>query len=64
LSPLANKLGKNGKLTLEECQWHLNNNLCLFCGKSGHIAKECPQLSSAVLKAKAWAAKASEEPKK
>ena len=24
----------------------MDNNLCLFCGKAGHIAKECPKSSS------------------
>ena len=63
-SPLADKLEKDGKLMPEECQHCLDNNLCLFCSKSGHIAKECPKSSSTISKAKAQAAKASEEPKK
>jgi hypothetical protein len=63
-SPLADKLGKDGKLTPGERQRRLDNNLCLFCGKSGHIAKECPKSLSAASKAKAQAAKASEKPKK
>ena len=40
---LTGKLGKDGKLTPQECQHHMDNSLCLFCGKTGHIAKECPK---------------------
>ena len=38
---LEGKLGADGKLTPEECQWCFNNNLCLFCGAVGHKANEC-----------------------
>ena len=48
---LTRKLGKDGKLTLQECQCHMDNSLCLFCGKTRHIAKEFPK-SSAIA---AWA---------
>ena len=34
---LMNKLGKGGKLTAQECQRHLDNELCLLCSKSGHF---------------------------
>ena len=40
---LTGKLGKDGKLTPQECQHRMDNSLCLFCGKTGHIAKECPK---------------------
>ena len=40
---LTGKLGKDGKLTPQECQCCMDNSLCLFCGKTGHIAKECPK---------------------
>ena len=40
---LTGKLGKDGKLTPQECQCHMDNSLCLFCRKTGHIAKECPK---------------------
>src|ERR1700726_5077957 len=43
---LEGKLGADGKLTLEECQWHFNNNLCLFCGAAGHKANECHKQTS------------------
>ena len=31
-----------GPLSLEERNHRLANNLCLYCGKGGHIARECP----------------------
>ena len=48
---LTRKLGKDSKLTLQACQHCMDNSLCLFCGKMGHIAKECPK-STAIA---AWA---------
>ena len=48
---LTRKLGKDRKLTPQECQSHMDNSLCLFCGKTGHIAKECPKLTAIT----AWA---------
>jgi len=59
--PLAEKLGKDGKLTQDERKRRFDNNLCMFCGGIGHMAKECPKSNSSA--AKARAAKA-EEPKK
>ena len=44
------KLGKDGKLLLEECQRRFKNNLCLFCGQAGHSTKECPKSTSRVSK--------------
>ena len=38
---LTGKLGKDGKLTPQEHQHHMDNSLCLCCGKTRHIAKEC-----------------------
>src|ERR1700730_15832890 len=43
---LEGKLGTDGKLTPEECQWHFDNNLCLFCGAAGHKANECHKRTS------------------
>ena len=40
---MTGKLGKDGKLTPQERQHHMDNSLCLFCRKTGHIAKECPK---------------------
>ena len=50
---LSSKLGKDGKLTPQERQCHPNKNLCLFCGASGHMAKDCPKSTSAAAKARA-----------
>ena len=43
---LTRKLGKDGKLTPQEHQRHMDNSLCLFCRKTRHIAKECPRSSA------------------
>jgi hypothetical protein len=32
---------KNGRLTDEERQRRINENLCLFCGDSQHSLKDC-----------------------
>ena len=48
---LSSKLGKDGKLTQAERQRRFEQNLCLFCGKTGHIAKECSKATSAAAKA-------------
>ena len=48
---LSSKLGKDGKLTQAERQSHFEQNLCLFCGKTGHIAKECSKATSTAAKA-------------
>ena len=58
-SEYSSKLGKDGKLTPQEHQCHLDNNLCLFCGTSGHVTKDCSKPSSAA--AKACAAKAEQD---
>jgi len=50
---LTNKLGKDGKLTADERKRHLDNNLCMFCGGTGHFADNCPKKTK---KAKACAA--------
>src|SRR5882724_8967369 len=48
---LSSKLGKDGMLTPQEHQHHLDNKLCLFCGTAGHVAKDCPKSSLASAKA-------------
>jgi len=58
-SDYSSKLGKDGKLTSQEHQRRLDNNLCLFCGTSGHVTKDCSKPSSAA--AKAHAAKAEQD---
>jgi len=40
---LTNKLGKDGKLTADERKRCLENNLCMFCGGTGHFADNCPK---------------------
>jgi hypothetical protein len=51
---LTGKLGTDGKLLPAERQRRLDNDLCLLCGKGGHVVRDCPR------SAKARAAKASE----
>ena len=46
MSDLSLKLGKDRKLTNEEHHHRFENNLCMFCGQSGHVAKDCPRASS------------------
>ena len=50
-------LGKDGKLTEEECQRCIKEKLCMFCGQPGHMAKGCPKSTSKSAKTKARAAK-------
>jgi len=50
---LTNKLGKDGKLTADKRKRRLDNNLCMFCGGTGHFTDNCPKKSK---KAKARAA--------
>ena len=57
---IADKLGKDGKLTPQERQRRFDNNLCLFCGGTGHTAKDCSKASSSAAKTKARAAQVSE----
>jgi hypothetical protein len=54
---MGNKLGKDGKLTPVERICRFANNLCLFCGGVGHIAKECLKPSSSATKARNCTAK-------
>jgi hypothetical protein len=53
--PEPDRLGKDGKLTPEEHQRRMDNQLCLVCVQSGHCARQCPKAKSA------RAAKASKE---
>ena len=50
---LMGKLDSNRKLTQQERQCRIDNNLCLFCGKPGHKVPDCPTKASS---AKGWAA--------
>jgi hypothetical protein len=40
INAFKGKPRKQGKLTPEECKHHMDNNLCLYCGKPGHKAQE------------------------
>ena len=55
-NPLADKLGKDGKLTQQERQRRFDNNLCMFCGNAGHTASNCNKASASANKAKGRAA--------
>ena len=50
---LTRKLGKDRKLTPQERQHRMDNSLCLFCGKTGNTAKECPKLTAIAAQARA-----------
>jgi hypothetical protein len=41
-------VGSDGKLTVEERQRRISNNLCLFCGNAGHVVKDCRKRTSAM----------------
>ena len=49
-SDLSSKLGKDGKLTQQECQCCFDQNLCLFYSKGRHIAKDCSKVTSSAAK--------------
>ena len=44
---LASKLGADGRLTQQERQCRMDQNLCLFCSKPGHMAKDCNKAAAA-----------------
>ena len=56
-SDAPSHLGKDGKLTEEECQRHIKEKLCMFCGQPGHMEKDCPKSTSKSTKTKARVAK-------
>jgi hypothetical protein len=41
LNEISKNLGPDGKLLPSVCQYRIDNNLCLMCGKPGHIAINC-----------------------
>lgn len=49
-------LDKNGKLTPEERKRRFENNLCMFCAKPGHKARDCTNPASTASQAKARSA--------
>ena len=50
---LTGKLDSKGKLTQQERQHRIDNNLCLFCGKPGHKVLECPTKPASSAKGRA-----------
>jgi len=58
---LTNKLGKDRKLTADKHKQWLDNNLCMFCGGTGHFTDNCAKKSK---KAKAHAAAVAAESSK
>ena len=38
---LTDKLGKDGKLTPQECQQCMDGGLCLLCASSNYMIKDC-----------------------
>ena len=56
---ISDKLGRDGKLTSEERQRRFDKGLCMFCGVSGHLAKECPKSGSRAAKGRAAVAETS-----
>jgi len=56
-SSISDNLTKDGKLTQQERQRRVANNLCLYCGGVGHKADACNKNNSSAAKAKGRAAK-------
>src|SRR5438445_13652238 len=54
---LSGILGNDSKLTSTERKRQFDNHLYLFCGGSGHSAKECPCSTSCAAKTKVHTAK-------
>ncbi|KIK18116.1 hypothetical protein PISMIDRAFT_14589 [Pisolithus microcarpus 441] len=61
-SDITHLLSKDGKLNAAECQRHLTNNLCLFCGEGSHSTKDCLKSTSHAAKAHAAVAEAPPAP--
>ena len=59
---LAGKLDSKGKLTPQEHQNCIANNLCLYCGASSHKAGDCPHAKVTKVKA-ASASESGSKPK-
>jgi hypothetical protein len=53
---IADKLGTDGKLNSTERQRRFDNNLCLYCGGTGHKTADCKKAAANREKAKARAA--------
>ena len=61
-NPLADELGRDGKLTPQEQQRRFDNNLCLFCGGPGHTTTNCTKAAASKAKARATQAKETDPP--
>jgi hypothetical protein len=48
---IAEKLGKDGKLTGEERERRMKEGLCLYCGEKGHMSKDCNKSKTAKARA-------------
>jgi hypothetical protein len=46
-SDLVGKFGPDGKLTPQEKQRRMDNNLCLLCADPGHRVLHCPKATKA-----------------
>ena len=62
LNTISDKLGKDGKLTAQERQRRFDYNLCLFCGRTGHMVKKCPRSLAKARAAQANENSSSEDP--
>jgi hypothetical protein len=51
INAFQGKPKKRGKLTPEERKHHMDNNLCLYCGKLRHKAQDCKALPNQFPKA-------------
>jgi len=54
INAFQEKPRKQGKLTPEERKHHMDNNLCLYCGKPEHKAQDCRALLNWFPKAPIW----------
>ena len=60
---ISDKLGKDSKISAEEHQRCFDNNLCLYCGGTGHKTTDCKKAATSTSKAKACAAAVKEKEK-
>src|SRR5277367_1177195 len=51
-NPIADKLGKDGKLHADERQRRFDNNICLYCGGTGHKTADCKKAAASKTKAR------------
>ena len=58
---ISDKLGKDSKLSAEEHQRRFDNNLCLYCGGTGHKTADCKKVAASTSKAKACVAAVKEK---